>query len=432
MTVKFKNCIILATGENGEFQVLKNCVLCVKDKLIEYIGDEASCPACDEVKDMRGALLMPGLVNAHGHGPMTLLRGVGGGLALQEWLETAIFPIEEKLTPEDVEIGERWAVAEMLAGGTTCVSEMYDFPAYTGRAMTETGIRGNISRVGLSFSDDAEIPAGRFDECVKLVKEWNDPDDRVRAEFCLHSEYLTKESFVRRIAEANRELKKTVNIHVSETKKEHVECKERHNGLTPIQYLNECGILDESTYCAHCVWVEDDDIEIMKEKKATAVYNPSSNCKLASGFAPIDKLRDKGVNTAIGTDGVASNNNLNMFEELHLASLLIKNCERDATKATAEEILKMATINGARAMGRSDTGELKVGKKADIIAVSMDKPHMFPAFSIPDILVYSAQASDVIMTMVDGRILYENGEFKTIDIEKTRADMQSCIVRLYS
>ena len=236
---------------------------------------------------------------------------------------------------------------------------------------------------------------------------------------------------VKQIAEANHELKRNVNIHVSETKKEHEECKERR-GMTPIQYLDSCGLFEENTYCAHCVWVEDDDIRLMKEKKVSAIFNPTSNCKLASGFAPIDKMKNYGVNVGIGTDGVASNNNLNMFEELHIASLLIKNCCADATKASAEEILKMATVNGARALGRYDTGEIKVGKKADIIAISMDSPHMFPAFDIPNILVYSAQASDVIMTMVDGNILYEKGEFLTIDAEMAKADVEASLKRLYS
>jgi 5-methylthioadenosine/S-adenosylhomocysteine deaminase len=173
-------------------------------------------------------------------------------------------------------------------------------------------------------------------------------------------------------------------------------------------------------------------MEIMAAKGTSAIFNPSSNCKLASGFAPITELKKAGVNVGIGTDGTASNDNLNMFEEMHLASLIIKNTGRDATLATAEEILKMATVNGARAMGRTDTGELKCGMKADIIAVSLEKPHMFPAFDIPNILVYSAQASDVVMTMVDGRILYKNGEYTTLDAEKVKAEMQESLNRIYN
>lgn len=431
MSLKLTGGIILATGENGEFQVLEGSCICIEDKYIKYIGPERDAPECDLEKDMHGTILMPGLVNAHGHGPMTLLRGVGGGLALQDWLEKAIFPIEDRLTPEDVAAGEKWAVMEMLASGTTCISEMYDFPWNTWDVLKDAGMKANVCRVGLSFSDTEEIPKDRFNQCVKFAEEYFDEDDRLISEFCLHSEYLTNEAFVRKIVEANKSLHKNINVHVSETRREHEECKERHGGLTPIQYLEKCGILDENTYAAHCVWVEDRDIEIMKEKKTTAVFNPSSNCKLASGFAPVTKMLEGGVNVALGTDGSASNDNLNMFEEMHLGSLLIKNCEHDATVLNSEQMIKIATVNGARAMGRTDTGELKVEKRADIIAVSMNKPHMYPAFDIPNLLVYSAQGSDVVMTMVDGRILYENGDYKTIDAEKAGFEMRKCIERIY-
>ena len=431
MSVKFSNCLILSNDQNGDYELLKNNVMCVKGKTIAYIGPEENAPECDEIKDMKGALLMPGLVNSHGHGPMTLLRGIGGGLSLQDWLTTAIFPIEEKLVKEDVNIGEKWAVMEMLASGTTCVAEMYDFPEETWKVLKSTGIKGNVCRVGLAFSDTEEIPKGRFDECVRFVEDFKDEEDRVLADFCLHSEYLTNEQFALRIAEANKSLHRNVNVHVSETKREHEECKTRHNGLSPIEYLDRIGILDENTYAAHCVWVEKHDMEIMKEKKVSAIFNPSSNCKLASGFAPVAEMLKMGINVGIGTDGTASNDNLNMFEELHLGALITKNIGRDATLLPAEQVLKMATVYGAKALGRKDTGELKIGKRADIIAVSMDKPHMYPAFNIPNILVYSAQASDVIMTMVDGNILYENGEYKTIDAEKIRFEMKKSLERLY-
>jgi len=430
MSVKLKNCIIL-TGLNNENDVLKDCVLCIDQKNISYIGPDENAPICEKEKDMGGKLLMPGLVNSHCHGPMTLLRGIGCGLKLQDWLNTAIFPIEERLTPDDIEAGERWAVAEMLAGGITCVSEMYDFPERMGKVLSESGMKGNISRVGLSFSETEEIPPGRFEECIGLVENWKDPDDRVIAEFCLHSEYLTNERFVRQIAEANQSLKKNVNIHVSETQKEHEECKARHGGLTPVKYLEKCGLLDQKTYMAHCVWVEDEDIAVMAKKGSSAVFNPSSNCKLASGFAPIEKMKHAGVNVAIGTDGVASNDNLNIVEEMHLASMLIKNSTGDATAACSGDIIRMATLNGAAAMGRNDTGVLAEGMRADIIAVSLDRPHMYPAFDHKNLLVYSAQASDVSMTMVDGRILYENGEYFTIDMEKNRADFKSSVKRIY-
>lgn len=425
-----KNAIILSTDDKGEYEVIKNGALGIDGEVIDYIGTQPEEKDYDEVRDMKGAVLMPGLVNAHGHGPMTLLRGAGSGLALQDWLNNAIFPVEDRMKPEDILAGERWAIVEMLRCGTTLVSEMYDFPYSTAEVLKTSGMKGNVSRVGLSFSDTAEIPPHRLEECVEFVNNWKDESGRVQAEFCLHSEYLTKEPLVRRMAEINSSLHKTVNIHVSETKKEHEECMQRHNGLTPIRYLEKCGILDERTYAAHCVWVTDEDMEIMAAKHTTAVHNPSSNCKLASGFARVPALLNKGVNVAIGTDGVASNNNLNMFEELHLASLISKCTVLDPTVTPAGELLRMATVNGARALGRMDTGELKTGKKADIIAVSMDAPHMYPAFDIPNLLVYSAQGSDVIMTMVDGNILYDNGTYNTVDVEMAKREMENAIGRL--
>lgn len=425
-----KNAYVLATKDNDEFEVINNATVGINGDVIDYIGTDADESAYEEVRDMKGSILMPGLVNAHGHGPMTLLRGAGSGLALQDWLNNAIFPVEDKMIPKDIAAGEKWAIIEMLRSGTTLVSEMYDFPWASGEVLKESGIKANICRVGLAFSDTAEIPPERFNQCVDLVKNWKDESGRVRAEFCIHSEYLTNEAFVRRIAEANSEIHSTVNVHVSETKKEHEECKQRHNGLTPIRYFEKLGILEEKTYAAHCVWVEDEDIDIMAAHGTTAVFNPSSNCKLASGFARMPLLLKKGVNVAIGTDGAASNNNLNMFEELHLASLFTKAIAMDPTVTPASEILKMATVNGAKALGRFDTGELKVGKKADIIAVSMNAPHMYPTFDIMNILVYSAQGSDVTMTMVDGNILYDNGNYLSIDFEKAKAELDAALARL--
>ena len=425
-----KNCAVLATDGQGNFNLIKDGCLGINDTVIDYVGTGISGEGYDEIKDMKGAVLMPGLVNAHGHGPMTLLRGAGSGLSLQDWLNNVIFPVEDKMKPEDIAAGEKWAVIEMLRGGTTLVSEMYDFPWASGEVLKESGMKANICRVGLSFSEDTEIPPNRFNECVDLVKNWEDSSDRVKAEFCIHSEYLTNEKFVRRIAEINSQLHANINVHVSETKKEHEECKQRHNGLTPIRYLNSCGILDENTYAAHCVWVDDGDIDIMLDKKVSPVFNPSSNCKLASGFSPVTKMLAKGINVAIGTDGVASNNNLNMFEELHIASLITKCTALDPTLTPASQVLKMATVNGARALNRHDTGEIRVGKKADITAVSLDAPHMYPAFDIMNLLVYSAQASDVVMTMVDGKILYDNGVYTTIDVEKAVFEMNRALERL--
>ena len=423
MKTLFKNCYVL-TGHEVKFTNLL-----VDGEIISYIGDDEV--AYDSVRNMHGVLLMPGLVNAHAHGPMTLLRGVGSGLKLKDWLNKAIFPIEAKMTPDDIKAGQDWAIIEMLTTGMTMTAEMYDFPWELGESLLKSGMKASICRVGLSFSDQEEIPPNRFAECVELVEKFNDPSGKVVADFCLHSEYLTNETIVQKIADANKKYHRNVHVHVSETKEETEECKLRHGGLTPIQYFNKIGLLDNNVFAAHCVWVNDEDLAIMKEKNVSIVHNPTSNMKLGSGFAPIRKAMAMGVNVALGTDGVASNNNLNIFKEMNLASIIHNGHRLDAQSIYPHQVIDMATVNGAKAMGRLDTGVLEVGKKADIIAVSLDGPHMYPALDILSLLCYSVQASDVKMTMVDGKILYDNGEYTTMDYDKAKFELGKRVDRLF-
>ena len=355
--------------------------------------------------DNKGSrLVMPGLVNCHGHTAMTLVRGLGGGLPLQRWLEEAIFPVEAKMKPEDVYAGTAWGVREMLAGGTTSVADMYDFPGDCARAFEAGGMKARVCRVGLSF-----IP-GRLDDCVEFTRGWNGQqaydNKRVVADLCIHSEYLTDEAFCRGLAEANKELKRPLHVHVSETEKEHDECIARH-GKTPIAYLAETGLLDHGGYAAHCVWCTDDDFRIMADKGVSLIHNPTSNMKLGSGFARVPRAMELGVNVALGTDGCASNDNLDLFEEMHIASLIHKGLAKDPTVLSAWDVIDMATVNGAKALGMSDTGELAVGKKADLCVVDLDKPHLTPCLDIPNLVVNSMHASDVVETWVDGRVVWK-------------------------
>ena len=364
-------------------------------------------PATADLASRASRLVLPGLINCHGHTAMTLVRGLGGGLPLQRWLEEAIFPVEAKMTPEDVRAGAAWGIMEMLAGGTTCVADMYDFPGEMGVSLLESGMKGRICRVGLNF-----VP-GRLEDCVRSCKEWNAWVDRevgkdVREDICIHSEYLTDEPFCRALADANRELRRPLHVHVSETEKEHAECLARH-GKTPIAYLAETGLLDYGGYAAHCVWCTDDDFRIMAEKGVSLVHNPSSNMKLGSGFARVPRAMELGVNVALGTDGCASNDNLDLFEEMHLASLVHKGLAKDPTVLSAWDVIEMATVNGAKALGMSDTGEIAVGKKADLCVVDLDKPHLTPCLDLPNLVVNTMHASDVALTVVDGNVVYEKG-----------------------
>ena len=399
--------------------------LVVEDGRIVEIHEGDGAPPQGVVVDCTGRLVLPGLVNCHGHTAMTLVRGLGGGLPLQRWLEEAIFPVEAKMTPEDVAAGAVWGALEMLAGGTTCVADMYDFPdAYDAR-LAESGLKASVNRVGLAFADN--VPPNRLAECIAYVARGC--TDRINRDFCVHSEYLTNEKFCRELAAANREFRRPVHVHVSETEKEHRECLARH-GRTPIAYLADTGLFDYGAYAAHCVYATDDDFRIMAERGVTLVHNPTSNMKLGSGFARIPAARAAGVNVALGTDGCASNDNLDMFEEMHLASLIHKGLAKDPTVLGAWDVIDMATVNGAKALGRSDTGALAVGKRADFCIVDLGRIHLTPCLDIPNLVVHAMHASDVVMTVSDGEIVYENGQFLKLDQERAKFDFLCAVRRL--
>ena len=404
MSLKLENCWMILPGHTvgyGDIEIEGDSI--VNLHLSPSPRDGAS-----------SRLVMPGLVNCHGHTAMTLVRGLGSGLPLQRWLEEAIFPIEAKMKPEDVYAGNVWGVQEMLAGGTTCVADMYDFPQEMERALSETGMKGFVNRVGLNF-----VP-GRLEDCISFTA------GRPDRHFCVHSEYLTDEAFCRGIAEANKELKRPLHVHVSETEKEHRECIERH-GKTPIAYLASTGILDHGGYAAHCVWCTDDDFRIMAEKGVSLIHNPTSNMKLGSGFARIARAMELGVNVALGTDGCASNDNLDMFEEMHLASLIHKGLAKDPTVLSAWDVIDMATVNGAKALGMTDAGEIAVGKKADLCVIDLDKPHLTPCLNIPNLIVNSMHASDVVETYVDGKCVYGRGRR---DSSSAKAKLLAAVKRI--
>ena len=399
--------------------------LVVEDGRIVEIREGGSTPPQGVVVDCTDRLVLPGLVNCHGHTAMTLVRGLGGGLPLQCWLEEAIFPVEAKMTPEDVAAGAVWGALEMLAGGTTCVADMYDFPDAYDMRLAESGLKASVNRVGLAFADN--VPPNRLAECIAYVARGC--TDRINRDFCVHSEYLTNEKFCRELAAANREFRRPVHVHVSETEKEHRECLARH-GRTPIAYLADTGLFDYGAYAAHCVYATDDDFRIMAERGVTLVHNPTSNMKLGSGFARIPAARAAGVNVALGTDGCASNDNLDMFEEMHLASLIHKGLAKDPTVLGAWDVIDMATVNGAKALGRSDTGALAVGKRADFCIVDLGRIHLTPCLDIPNLVVHAMHASDVVMTVSDGEIVYENGQFLKLDQERAKFDFLCAVRRL--
>lgn len=426
MSILFTNAKIVATCD-GDFKILENAYLGVNEDKIDYIGIEKPQKQYSTEKNMYNKLLMPGLANCHGHTAMNLLRGLGSDLPLQDWLHL-IWPIEDKMRDQEFLSGMEMAILEMLACGTTSFCDMYMRPMVTQKCIGESGIKANLTRVVMGGSPNTEYLS--FPNRVESLDFYNNHngafEDRLHVDWSVHAEYTIDTSLAQKWAEEIQTIGGRLHIHLSETKKEHEECIKKR-GKTPAAWFNELGFFNIPCYAAHCVWVTDEDIAIMKEKNVSPVHNPSSNMKLGSGFAPIPKMLQEGLNVALGTDGSASNNNLNMFEEMHIASIIHNGLTGDPTLMTPAQILKMATTNGAKLQGRPNTGSLEIGKKADLIALNLDAPHLIPDYDTLALIVYSAQASDVCMTMVDGKILYEDGQYYTMDRDRIFYDYKkSC------
>jgi len=432
MKLLFCNCDILASDGAG-FRVIRNGYLGVGGDTIDYIGTDRPAARYDAEKDMRGKALIPGLVNAHTHAAMCLLRGVGSDLPLQQWLFDKIFPIENRLTADDIEAGTNLALLEMLACGTTSFSDMYFQVPRTAEAVLKAGMKANLCRPLQSF-DPHERPEDNFrvGEALELYDGYNGAGNgRILVDFSIHAEYTCTQPLAEYAGKLCSERRGNMHVHLSETKKEHEECIARW-GKTPAAWFRDAGDFDSGAFAAHCVAVTDDDLRIFREKGVSVIHNPTSNMKLGSGFAPVQKMLDMGLNVGLGTDGAASNNNLNLFEEMHLAAVIHNGYTGDPTILKPADVLRMATLGGARAQRRADTGELRVGKKADIAAVDLSAPHLTPDFDLPALLVYSAQGSDVCMTMVNGKILYENGEYTTLDRERVLTQVNAAVKRLYA
>ena len=431
MKLLLKNCDILA-ADGGGYRWLKDAYLGIDGSVIDYIGQSRPQGDYDREKDMTGRLLAPGLINCHGHTAMTLLRGVGSDLPLQEWLFEKMMPIEDKFTARDIQVGNALALLEMISTGTTSYSDMYFHADTAVENAVAAGIKANLCRPNQCFNPEETYAQNtRAQESIQLFKDCNGmADGRVLIDFSIHAEYTNFPHIVEAYSADCKALGGRMHIHLSETKKEHDECVAKY-GKTPARWFNDLGTFDSPTFAAHCVWVTEEDMALMREKGVSPVHNPTSNMKLGSGFAPIPRMLELGLNVALGTDGAASNNNLNMMEEMHLAAVLHNGFTHDPTLMKPAQVLNMATRNGARLQGRSDTGSLAVGKKADIIAIDLTRPHLFPNIDPLALMTYSAQGSDVVMTMVDGRILYENGEFLTLDADRILHAAKTCVERLY-
>ena len=382
------------------------------DTKIEYIGEsKASDKPFDREIDCKNNLLMPGLKNAHTHSAMTFSRSLADNYSLHDWLYKAIFPREAKLTLEHIYWFTKLAYAEYLAGGITACFDMYPKRIESARAAVETGFR--------YVSVDDANDFGGMDLLEENYNKFNSYDPLVSYIYGFHAEYTTCEDNLKKVAALAHKYEAPVFVHISETQAEVEGCKERY-GVTPAVLFDKLGIYDFGGGGFHCVWFTDEEREIFKKKGLWSVFNACSNLKLASGITPVYKFINEDMKIAIGTDGAGSNNSLSMFREMYLDTVLSNVLTDNAAAVDPFKILKAGTSGGALCMGLTDCDVLAPGKKADIIMIDMNKPSMQPENNIVRNIVYSADNSCVKMTMIDGRILYENGEFTTIDYDETR------------
>ncbi|MGI6751433.1 MAG: amidohydrolase [Anaerovoracaceae bacterium] len=414
-----------------KYDVYEGMYVGIKDQVIHYIGNELPEGEYGREYGGRGRLLMSGFFNAHAHSPMTLLRGYGENMSLQDWLNQRIFPFEAELTGEAVYYATLLAIAESLRFGIVSSTDMYYFCEDMALAVLESGVKNNMGRAITCFSDQALYDLKSFHEARSFYENYNGAaEGRLLVDMSLHAEYTSTPKVAKELADYTAEIGARMHIHVSETKKEHQQCKERHGGKTPVEYFHELGYFKTGTTLAHCVWLEERDMDILADKDVFVASCPISNLKLASGVCNVPGLMEKGIEVAIGTDSVASNNSLNFIEEMKFFSTVHKGRYGDPTLITPKDAIKAATRIGALSQGRKDTGALKVGMKADLIVLDLEGPHMMPCHDLLNNLVYSASGSDVVMTMVDGKVLYEEGCFNSIDLERVRFETERCRNRI--
>lgn len=415
MNIRLYNARILTMEENRD---IFNGEIWIQNDRILYVGNGENtdeiyarlpekCILWDREIDCLGNLLMPGFKNAHTHSGMTLLRSYADDLPLDEWLNYKIFPVEAKLKAEDIYELSKLAILEYLTSGVTAAFDMYLTPESVAAAFDDMEMR--CVQVGAvnNFSQSPEM-------VEEMYQKLNHASPLQSYVIGFHAEYTCSKELLEKMVQIAHRYKAPVFTHLAETEKEVEECKARY-GVTPMVFLDSLGMFDYGGGGYHCVHMTSEDIAIMKQKGLYAVTNPGSNAKLASGIAPITDFLNAGVKVAIGTDGPASNNCLDMFREMFLVTGLAKLREKDASAVDAVEVLKMATVNGAGAMGLKDADVLKAGKLADIIMIDLNQPNMQPLNNIPKNLVYSGSKQNVAMTMIGGKILYENGIFYTKD-----------------
>ena len=413
--IKFTNGLVL----NKDFEITNDDVYVDGDRIVA-VGN--SHLQADRVYDLKGNLLMPSFKNAHTHSAMTFARSFADDLPLQPWLYDMIFPLEAKLVDEDIYDLSRLAFLEYLTSGITACFDMYYFPEAMAKASVDFGFR-TVMTCGLnSFKEDLE-------KLEEYYNKFNSYHPLISYKLGFHAEYTTSMELMQGVSRLANKYKAPVFMHSSETEGEVKDCIKKY-GMSPTRLFDSLGMWNYGGGAYHSVWVDDNDLEIYKNRGVYAIINAGSNSKLASGIAPVSKMINKGINLAIGTDGPSSNNALDMFREMFLIAATQKLNDRDAASTDANRILKMATVGSAHCMGLTDCDTIDAGKKADLIVIDMHRPSMQPVNNITKNIVYSGGKDVIKMTMIDGKILYSNGEFIGIDADEIYKKAQAVIDRI--
>ncbi len=426
MGIVLKN--ILAVLPEGEKDVVKETDIYIEGSRIAAIGRKPEGFMEEKVIDGKDRLAIPGLINCHTHSYMSFMRNVADDLSFMDWLFGSIDPIEQKMTDEDTYWGACLAIIEMMKSGTTCFNDMQMNIHQTTRAVKESGMRAVISR-GLVGEGDNEAGQMRLSQAYEERDAAKDCD---RLTFMLgpHAPYTCDDAYMRIISEEAKKNHMGIHVHLSESESEIQQIKEKY-GCSPIEMADKNGLFDVPAIAAHCVQITESDMDILKEKNVSVVTNPASNMKLGNGFAPVPRMMEKGINVCLGTDGAASNNSLNLFHELNLLTLIHKGVNRTPQCVSAREGLRIATINGAKALGLAkETGSLEVGKKADIAILDLKTPSLTPRNNLIAGLSYSANGSEVETVIIDGKVTMENRKVLTLDEELVYQKINEIIVRM--
>lgn len=426
MGIVLKN--ILAVLPEGEKDVVKETDIYIEGSRIAAIGQKPEGFIEEKVIDGKDRLAIPGLINCHTHSYMSFMRNVADDLSFMDWLFGSIDPIEQKMTDEDTYWGACLAIIEMMKSGTTCFNDMQMNIHQTTRAVKESGMRAVISR-GLVGEGDNEAGQMRLSQAYEERDAAKDCD---RLTFMLgpHAPYTCDDAYMRIVSEEAKKNHMGIHVHLSESESEIQQIKEKY-GCSPIEMADKNGLFDVPAIAAHCVQITESDMDILKEKNVSVVTNPASNMKLGNGFAPVPRMMEKGINVCLGTDGAASNNSLNLFHELSLLTLIHKGVNRTPQCVSAREGLRIATINGAKALGlEKETGSLEVGKKADIAILDLNTPSLTPRNNLIAGLSYSANGSEVETVIIDGKVIMENRKVLTLDEELVYQKINEIIVRM--